>query len=143
VKQPKKNPCQLLTIDNGLTYQNLKVLNGYKDEQESFRKDSKSFNNKSNDEKVDYQNAAYLKDRGIYPISFLFVENAGSAGYNQTKTKSHSCVICSNKISDIYQWQEPASSDACYENREFSQKYLHIVHQNCSSVKFPKKLEFF
>ena len=72
-----KNPGQLLTIDNGLTYQNLKVLKDYKDEKESFRKDSKSFNNKSNDEKVDYQNAAYLKDRGIYPISFLFVENAG------------------------------------------------------------------
>ena len=72
-----KNQGQLLTIDNGLTYQNLKVLKDYKDEKESFRKDSKSFNNMSNDEKVDYQNAAYLKDRGIYPISFLFVENAG------------------------------------------------------------------
>ena len=73
----QKNPGQSLTKDNGLTYQNIKVLNAYKDEKESFRKDSKSFNNKSNDEKVDYQNAAYLKDRGIYPISFLFVENAG------------------------------------------------------------------
>ena len=66
-----KHRGQSLTIDNGLTYQNLKVFNGYKDEKESFRKDSKSFNNKSNDEKVDYQNAAYLQDRGIYPISFL------------------------------------------------------------------------
>ena len=73
----QKNPGQLLTIDNGLPYHNQKGLNAYKDEKESSRKDSKSFNNKSNDEKVDYQNAAYLKDRGIYPISFLFVENAG------------------------------------------------------------------
>ena len=77
----------------------------------------------------------------VYLSPYYFL--VGNVGCNQTKTKSHSCIICSNKIKDTYQWQAPASSEASYENREFSQRYFHIVHQNCSSVKLPKKLGFF
>ena len=89
----------MLIDEDGLIHHNSKVCNTYEDDNKEFQTDSENFNQKLNDEKVDYQNAAYLKDRGIYPISFLFVENAGKKIFLVLQhVRQKHCIYISNVV---------------------------------------------
>ena len=66
--------------DERIVYQNVLALNIHREDKEGFCAKSSiltgKYNGSANDDNV-YENTAYLKNKAIYPISFLFFKDKG------------------------------------------------------------------